>query len=127
MLKSQKGAGLVEILIAILIFAVGISMAMRILPNSNVATTRGRNLTKATNLAQEKLEELMGISYSASDLDAGTHNDPDNPIEDHFTRSWVVASDYPIPGMKRVAVTVSFNTANPDSSVTLTTYLTSRR
>jgi Tfp pilus assembly protein PilV len=127
MSSSQKGAGLVEILIAILIFSIGISLAMRMLPESNVATTQGRNLTKATNLAQEKVEELMSVAFSDADLTAGTHVDADNPLDHHFTRSWVVANDSPLQGMKRVAVTVSFQTANLDSSATLTTYITSRR
>lgn len=127
MLKSQRGAGLVEILIAILIFSLGISLAMRMLPESNVATTQGRNLTKATNLAQEKVEELMSVAYADADLASGTHVDPDNPLDHHFTRSWIVAENAPLQGMKRVAVTVSFQTANVDSSATLTTYITSRR
>jgi prepilin-type N-terminal cleavage/methylation domain-containing protein len=127
MLKSQKGTSLIEILIAILLFGMGLSFAMRTLPESNVATTRGRNITKATNLAQEKIEELMSIPYSHADLAAGAHVDPENPINTHFTRSWNVTVDVPIPGMKRVNVTVSFETANPDSMATLATYITSRR
>jgi Tfp pilus assembly protein PilV len=127
MLNSQKGVGLVEILIALIIFAFGISVAMRMLPNSNMATTRGRNITKATNLAQQKVEQLMDISYSAADLSSGTHMDIGNPIDNHFTRSWTVADDSPIKGMKSVTVTVSFSAANPDSSVTLATLITSRR
>jgi Tfp pilus assembly protein PilV len=127
MLNSQKGAGLVEILIAILIFALGISMAMQMLPSSNVATTRGRNITKATNIAQEKVEELMSIAFSDADLTAGTHVDSDNPLDVHFTRSWAVVDNVPIQGMKKVDVTVSFQTASLDSTVTLSTLLTSRR
>lgn len=127
MLNSQRGTGLVEILIAILIFALGISMAMRMLPDSNVATTRGRNITKATNLAQEKVEELMSIAFSDAELAPGTHADPHNPLDTHFTRSWVVVDDVPVPGMKQVDVTVSFQTANLDSTVTLNTLITSRR
>ncbi|MBI4721069.1 MAG: hypothetical protein HY770_07620 [Chitinivibrionia bacterium] len=125
--NSQKGAGLVEILIAILIFSLGISLAMRMLPDSNMATTQGRNLTKATNLAQEKVEELMSVAYSDADLAAGTHVDPANPLDHHFTRSWMVADNAPLQGMKMVEVTVSFQTGKTDSSSTLTTYITSRR
>ena len=127
MLKSEQGVTLVEIMIAMVIFALGVSLAMRMLPESNVATTRGRNLTKATNFAQEKIEHLMAANFAEADLDAGDHVDPDNPIDNHFSRSWNVQTDTPISGMKRVAVTVSFETASKDSSVTLTTFVTSRR
>ena len=90
-------------------------------------TTRGRNITIATNLAAEKVEELMSVAWGAADLNAGTHNDADNPIDFHYQRSWDVTDDVPMEGMKRVRVTVSFPTASNDSSVTLDTYITSRR
>lgn len=125
--QCQKGAGLVEIMIAIIVFAIGLSVVMRVLPSSNYVTTRGRNITKATNLAQEKIEELMGANFSDTDLDAGNHNDSENPIENAFSRSWLVADNDPVQGMKKVSVTVSFPTSSTDSSVTLQTYVTSRR
>ncbi len=127
MLKSEKGVGLIEIMIALVLFGLGISLAMRTLPDSNVMMTRGRNITIATNLAQEKMEELMAIPYANGDLAAGTHNDTENPINRHFTRSWVVTDDTPLQAMKTVAVTVSFETASKDSTVTIRSFLTSRR
>ncbi len=127
MLKSQKGMGLIEILIALVLFGIGVSLALKTLPDSNVAMTRGRNITEATNFAQEKIEELMATPYTAGDLTSGAHADPDNPLERHFTRNWVVTDDNPVQGMKTVAVTVSFETANSDSTVTMTTFITSRR
>lgn len=127
MLKSEKGIGLVEIVIAILIFAIGISAAMQTLPVSNASTTKSRNITKATNLAQEKIEELAAAPMSHAELAAGNHTDPDNPIERHFNRSWDVTDNVPLVDMKRLSVTVSFQSGSADSTVTLTTYLTSRR
>lgn len=127
MLKSEKGVGLIEIMIALVLFGMGISFALRTLPDSNVIMTRGRNITMATNLAQEKMEELMAVSYGDGDLNAGTHNDTENPIDRHFTRSWVVTDDTPLQSMKTVAVTVSFETASNDSSVTIRSFITSRR
>jgi prepilin-type N-terminal cleavage/methylation domain-containing protein len=126
-MNSQKGFGLIEVMIALVLFGIGISFAMRALPESNVATTRGRNITKATNLAQQKIEELLSTPYDNADLNAGAHADPDNPIDVHFTRNWVVTDDSPVQGMKEVDVTVTWQTASMDSASTLTTYLTSRR
>ena len=127
MLKSQKGVGLIEILIAIVLFGIGVSLALRTLPESNVAMTRGRNITTATNFAQEKVEELMSIPFTDANLNSGAHNDPENPIDRSFTRSWTVTDDSPISGMKTVAVSVSFETGSSDSTVTVTTFITSRR
>jgi type II secretory pathway pseudopilin PulG len=126
-LRQRTGAGLVEILVALLIFGLGIGMAMRLLPETTTATTRGRNLTKATNLAQQKLEELVGLDYEDTDLSSGTHNDVGNPLDVHFNRSWVVVADSPAPGMKSVTVTVSFPSVSSDSVATLTSIMTKSR
>ena len=127
MLKSEKGIGLIEIIIAMLIFAIGITAAIRTLPVSNTATTRSRNLTMATNLAQQKIEELMGTPFNDADLSAGAHNDQYNPIERIYTRTWNVTDNDPVADMKTVTVTVTYLSGNNDNSVTLSTYLTSRR
>jgi type IV pilus assembly protein PilV len=127
MLKSEKGIGLIEIIIAMLIFAIGITAAIRTLPVSNTATTRARNLTVATNLAQQKIEELMGKPYNDADLTAGAHDDQDNPIDRIYTRAWNVADNDPVIDMKTVTVTVTYLSGSSDNSVTLSTYLTSRR
>jgi prepilin-type N-terminal cleavage/methylation domain-containing protein len=92
MLKSQKGVGLIEILIAIVLFGIGVSLALRTLPESNVAMTRGRNISVATNFAQEKVEELMSIPFTDA-ISIRAHADPENPIERTFTRSWTVTDD----------------------------------
>jgi prepilin-type N-terminal cleavage/methylation domain-containing protein len=127
MLKSQRGVGLIEIIIAMLIFGLGIAAAMRTLPDSNVATTRARNISIATNLAQEKIEILMGTPITSAELAAGDHNDPGNPLERRFTRTWTVADNVPLVSMKRLAVTVTYEGGGNDRSVTLTTFLTPRR
>jgi Tfp pilus assembly protein PilV len=127
MLKSEKGIGLIEIIIAMLIFAIGITAAIRTLPVSNAATSRARNLTMATNLAQQKIEELMGTPFNNAELTAGAHNDQDNPIERIYTRTWNVTDNDPVIDMKTVTVTVTYLSGSNDNAVTLSTYLTSRR
>lgn len=114
-------------MIAMLIFGVGITAALRTLPDSNKATSRARNLTVATNLAQQKMEQLVGSPFSGADLTAGNHVDPENPINIHFTRNWTVRDNSPLTDMKTVTVTVTYTSGSSDNSATLTTYLTSRR
>ena len=116
-----------RIIVAILIFGVGITAALRTLPLSNTATSRARNITKATNFAQEKIEGLMGIPFGSAELTMGNHTDPGNPIERIFTRTWTVTDDSPVKGMKSVTVNVTYASGSKDNSATLTTYLTSRR
>lgn len=127
MLKSEKGASLVEIMVALAIFGIGVIAAIRTLPESNAKTTRGRNVTISVNLAQEKLEELMGLPFSDGDLGAGTHYDPDNPLRGVYNRSWTVTDATPIDGMKMISVSVSYETASADSVKTLRTFISERQ
>jgi Tfp pilus assembly protein PilV len=125
--KSEKGASVVEIMVALLIFGIGLVAALRMLPQSSAHTTHSRNRTMAVNIAQEKIEELMAEGYQSADLSAGDHDDPGNPLSNHFQRTWSVTDDTPITDMKSISVSVSFPTSGADSSVTLRTYKTSRQ
>jgi len=127
MLTNQKGSSLVEIMVALVIFGIGLSMAIRSLPEGNAKTTRSRNMSIAVNLAQEKLEDLMALPYNDAELSAGNHTDADNPLSGHFNRSWSVVDDTPLDGMKDVSVSVTFPTASSDSVRTLRTFITSRQ
>lgn len=127
MLRNEQGASLIEIIVALVIFALGVSMAMRTLPDSNSVTNKSRNMTKATNLAQQKLEELLALSYDHGDLNAGTHNDASNPVDVHYNRSWVVAANTPVTDMKRIQVSVIYPPAGASDVVTLTTSITAKR
>ncbi|MDP3939732.1 MAG: type II secretion system protein [Deltaproteobacteria bacterium] len=127
MLTNQKGSSLVEIMVALVIFSIGLTMAMRSLPEGNAKTTRSRNMSIAVNLAQEKIEDLMSLPYNDADLNAGTHDDPDNPLDGHYERSWTVVADSPIEEMKSISVRVSFLTASSDSVRTLRTFISARQ
>jgi Tfp pilus assembly protein PilV len=123
---GERGISLVEIMVALVLLALGITMAMRTLPESNTVTTKARNVTIATNLVQEKLEQLNSLPFDDPALSNGIHNDPLNPIEDHYKRTWTVQDGSPYTGMKQIRVTVTFPTASADSSVTISSIKSSR-
>ncbi|HEX6790106.1 MAG TPA: type II secretion system protein [Candidatus Krumholzibacteria bacterium] len=125
--RNEKGASVVEIMVALLIFGIGLVAAVRVLPESSAKTTRSRNKTIAVNIAQEKIEELMAAGYQAADLTAGDHDDPANPIRNHFNRTWTVTDDTPVEDMKTISVSVTFPTSGADSVATLRTFKTSRQ
>ncbi len=114
-------------MVALVIFGIGLTMAVRNLPEGNAKTTRSRNMSIAVNLAQEKLEDLMALPYSDANLTSGAHSDADNPLRGHYNRAWTVVDDTPITGMKSVSVSVNFPTASPDSVRTLRTFISSRQ
>lgn len=127
MWQNEKGASVVEIMVALLIFGIGLVAAIRVLPESSAKTTRSRNKTIAVNVAQEKIEELMAAGYQHADLTAGNHDDPNNPISNSYNRTWTVTDDTPVIGMKLISVSVTFPTASKDSVATLRTYKSSRQ
>ena len=127
MWRNEKGASVLEIMVALVILGVGLVAAMRTLPESSAKTTRSRNKSIALNLAQEKIEDLMGRTYAHADLSAGDHDDPDNPVRNNFNRAWTVTDNTPVSGMKMISVTVTFSTSSADSSATLRTFKSSRQ
>jgi len=115
MLGNQSGFTLLEVLIAISILTVGLLGVAQM----QIMGIRGNyfsgNTTTVLTLAEEKMEDLLGRSYSDTDLTSGNHLDPDNPIDETgqaggiYSRMWVVADNTPITDTKTVTVSVSWD------------------
>jgi prepilin-type N-terminal cleavage/methylation domain-containing protein len=120
---DHRGFTLVEMMIALLVFGIGLVALAQTMPQGLSMRDRARRMSVATNLAQQEVERLRSVPYDDPLLSAGTHTDPMGPIDGAFTRSWVVVDDSPVENMKTVTVTVSFPTSSPDSMAILTTRL----
>jgi len=98
MLRGRKGFTLVEIMIALVLFAVGMLAfaGLEVLAIRN--TTYSKDFGKANTYAQQLIEEKKGTSWSY--VTEGS----DTP-EGRFTRTWTVTTDGDI---KHLAVTVSW-------------------
>lgn len=118
----RAGFTIVEALVALTIFGIGTILLMQLAPRATQYATRARVLSQANALAQAKVEELRELPQLHNDLVDGAHDDPDNPIDGAFTRTWDVTVDDPIEGMRRVEVRVRIPTASSDSVATLVTY-----
>jgi type IV pilus assembly protein PilV len=146
--KNQSGFGLLELLIAITILAIGMLGIMKLQMQSAFGNTASRKNTAAVNLARSKMEELKRIgAYSIQggaipaladtdttyDLDDWTDPDftdgPFNEAADSsasgkiYTRSWNVVQDYPIAGFKSIRVRVSWNDQGIEKHVDLETQI----
>jgi len=120
MLGNQSGFTLLEVLIAISILTVGLLGVAQM----QIMSIRGNyfsgNTTAALTLAEEKMEDLLGKSYTDAELTGsgapGTnHNDANNPIDEAgqaggiYTRMWTVIDNTPITDTKTVTVSVGWD------------------
>jgi prepilin-type N-terminal cleavage/methylation domain-containing protein len=109
---GKAGFSLIELLVAMTLFAIaalGLSASVALVSRAGVLSD---HLTRATILAQDKLEELA--SHHAP-LDEGA--DAPHP---GFTREWSVSPDDPEVGVTRVDVTVTWEGSGSPSIALVT-------
>jgi type IV pilus assembly protein PilV len=79
---DEQGFTLIEILIAITVFAIGILAVGKMQIAAIQGNSRANHLTEAVTLAQSKMEELISLNYNDPLLDDddgdGTDQDPDD-------------------------------------------------
>lgn len=139
----NPGFTLIEVLIAMSIFAIGI-LAVGSMQVSAINKYAGaRNSTTVVTMAKDRVEELTGLAYDHADLDAGEHsvaagnltaitdgidNDEDGRIDEagetgHISIIWnVTVSDLTGDGVddgKVITVTVTRDAAGHERSASL--------
>ena len=79
---DEQGFTLIEILIAITVFAIGILAVGKMQITAIQGNSRANYLTEAATIAQSKMEELISLDYNDSLLDDddldGTNQDADD-------------------------------------------------
>lgn len=115
------GFTLIEVMVALVIFAVGVLSLALVVPSATKRVTKAGIQTRASSLAAERAETLLTTPYSHGDLTAGTHTDPANPVDGSYYVRWRVTNNAPITGCKRVVVSVSKTsvTARAEAAVTI--------
>jgi type IV pilus assembly protein PilV len=119
--KGQKGFTLIEVMIALVILAVGLLALMTMQIVSIKANAFSSEITYSTMLAQRQLETLRNLSFSDADLSAGDHVSPQSFIEkgDSYTVSWNVVNT--AADIKTVTLQVTWNSPRQgtvDQSIT---------
>jgi prepilin-type N-terminal cleavage/methylation domain-containing protein len=103
-LQNDHGMTLLEILVAVTVLCVGLLAVAVMFPTSSSNIDYGGKMSKATALAQEKIEEFRNTSFDsiASGNDAPTG----------FTRTWSISDAGTTPfRLRTVTVTVSWPSA----------------
>lgn len=114
--KNAKGFTIIEVLMAISIFAVGMLAVATMQISAIKVNSRANHLTIRTTYAMDRLEQIMAWAYTNANIaddnpDVGTPStpypdtDPDLPAD--VTVSWTVDDNNPIQGTKLITVTVT--------------------
>ena len=98
MLWTKKGFSLIEVMIALVLFAVGLLAfaGLEIVALRNA--TYSKDYGKANTYAQQKVEQMKGTAWAS--VSAGS-----DTLEEKFTRTWTVTSTETV---KTLAVTVAW-------------------
>ena len=103
--RSQRGFGLIEVAIALVVLAIGVLGLASLMPAGTRSTARSGDQTPASELTSKVAERLLAVPWSHADLTAGTHNDTTYPWPGGYYVSYVVEDDQPIANCKRITIT----------------------
>jgi type IV pilus assembly protein PilV len=122
---GNRGFTLIETMIAMAIFSIGMLAVAQMQLSSSRNTTTGNLTTVAAMLARDKMEELK--SEEISSLATGSYNDPNNPVDQNgnsggiFTRSWTITNPLGGTDSRQILVSVRFSRRGQTRGVELET------
>ena len=125
---EDAGYTLIELMIALMIFAFGILAIWSMQGTAIRGNTKARRITEGAALASNQVETLMRLPYlndptdptsAPNELIPGTHS----RTEDSYTVQWEVSTaDYPINNVKTIEVTALWTEAGQQRSVSYVYY-----
>ena len=123
-MNTQSGFTLLEVMVAMSIFLIGIlgivGLQYRVVHNN----TKGLIITQGNLLAQSKMEELKNTTDISNLVVGGPYADPNNPVDEQgntggsFTRTWNIAVGAGADD-RLITVTVARNAGLARHSVTI--------
>ena len=106
-MRGIRGFTLLEIVIALAIFAVGLVGLLSLFPVSFQSAKRATDLTEATIYAQEIIEDLKRQGYD--NITDGTTTDNSISGTSRFTYDKIVTSGGSLPsGLRKISITMEW-------------------
>jgi type IV pilus assembly protein PilV len=110
--NSERGFGLIELAIALVVLAIGVLGLASLMPAGTRSAAKSGEVTRASELASQLAERLLSTPYFDPDLDAGSHTSTPSPAPGGYYLTWVVEPDQPFTSCKRVTVSVHWPSAS---------------
>jgi len=105
---NDKGFSLIELLIAVTILAVGLLAVAGLQVTAIQGNTQGNLTSQATTIAEDQIETIRNMDYAAISFAANPYIEADVGGTS-FTRETLVETDNPMPDLKKITVTVRWN------------------
>ena len=99
--KGRQGFTLIEVLMAMAIFSLGMMAVGALQITSTNSNASARIHTEEYTWVVDQIERMTALDYEHADLDPGTRSVAQGP----YTVSWTVVDDTPVEGAKSITVT----------------------
>ena len=118
--KEENGMTLIEVMVALVIFSVGLLALGGLQLSAIRSTATAKDLTEASRLLSDRVEQIMGGTWDRgstdSDLTQATHVVGATVGSRTYTVQWVV-KDSPAPVFKKtIDLTLSWNEGGKEHS-----------
>ena len=119
-ISNQKGFTLLELLIALVILAIGLLGLAGLQVAAIKGNVSGFKISTASAVAQQRIEELKAMDSTSATLSAGVHPDncppPVPPATTNdciiqgitYSRSYTIQDDTPVTGTSTITFTVAW-------------------
>ena len=104
-LKKENGFTLLEVLIALTIFAVGLLAVAALQTSAIKMNSTSNKLTNLSTLAMDQIEKLSALPYADPAFDPA--GNPYQNTMDNYTVSYSVTPNSPVPNIMTIQVTVT--------------------
>ena len=126
--RPERGATLVELMMALVILAIGLLAVNQLFPAGTRAQTKARMLTSASGFVQQKVEQVSAVSWADTALTIGRHP-PGTAAEalgdlGSIRRYYTVDSmAIPLDNLRKITVQAYWLSLGDTMSVQTTTYV----
>jgi len=125
--RDQRGVTLIELMMALVVLALGVLAVTQLFPAGAETQLRDRLMSSGSYYAQEKIEDLETKTWADADLGIGRH--PSAGFDSLGTRkTWLRYYDVeqmvsPLDNLRKVTVNVSWTYLGNARQVLATTYV----